>query len=156
MKINKTELLQIIKEEAGKLKKVRTLIAEKKQIEKQLVEVFGVSEAEMEDEGVQNFIATKLPFTQNLGLKTDEQKKQATIKWILKHPLGNDYRKLLQTDPIKADKFIDFYTKFPTHRGKIVWDDNRKEWADASDDLSKTTISNIGSKIGGGASSGRQ
>src|ERR1035437_7025640 len=38
MKINKAELLQIIKEEAGKLKRTRTLIAERAAIEKQLQE----------------------------------------------------------------------------------------------------------------------
>lgn len=44
MKISQTELLQIIKEEVDRLKKINALISEQKKIEKELFENYGVEE----------------------------------------------------------------------------------------------------------------
>ena len=163
-KITQIQLKELIKEQAVRYKKVLELEARKEEITKQLNEMYGVNELDgfgaqpdVAEEGVQNFLATNIPATQKFGLRTDVQKQQSTIDWVTKHPaLGQTYKQLLATDPVKAEKYIEFYTKFPTHKGQIKWDDARKEWADVADNLAPTTLANVGGKIGGGMSAGRQ
>ena len=124
MKITKTELLQIIKEEAGKLKKARTLIAEKKQIEKQLVELFG---EEIEAEGWMR----DNPLSKALGVKSTEQFDQDTLNdRILSHPNRKKFYQSILNNPKMASEYVKFWGTHDRPTDIPVWDEKTQTFID--------------------------
>jgi len=110
MKIKKSELVQIIKEEAVKVKKVKLLEAEKTELLNQLNEMY---EGEM-DENMLKWLQPK---------KEQELSRDEAINVINSHGGRKKVLQSLQANqPEKAEKYIEF---FQTHKVKpndlITW-----------------------------------
>jgi|AntAceMinimDraft_17_1070374.scaffolds.fasta_scaffold00907_13 hypothetical protein len=113
MKIKKSELTQIIQEEAVKVKKILTLEAEKKEIKKQLNEMYG---GEMEEGW---FTGTK------------KATRDQALSSIMKHPHKKSfYQKLLSAEPEKAEKYIGFYMK-DLNGITPTWNEAKGEYVEA-------------------------
>jgi len=102
MKIKKSLVEQIIKEEALKIKRVMVLKEEKNQILKQLNELY---EEQTLEEGVS---------------------RDKALAIIQKHPMKNKaYQSFLQSNPEKAEAYINFFMQNP-NANYPIWDDVKK------------------------------
>jgi len=117
MKIKKSELIKIIQEEAVKVKKVKLLEAEKKEIMTQLSEIY-------EGEDLEEILG--------FGKKNPRELEQIGMQAIKKHPAKRQVYTQLRADGDfeKAKKYAVAIGGNP----KIMswkWDDGRQNWIEA-------------------------
>ena len=116
MKIKKSELVQIIKEEAVKVKKVKLLEAEKAQILSTLNEIYEGDEVE------ESFLG--------MGKKNSVSKEDA-LNIINGHPARRAvYQQALSKFPERAPKYVEFFMKNSNVKS-VKWDKAKQQYVDA-------------------------
>jgi hypothetical protein len=110
MKLKKSLVEQIIKEEALKIKKIMVLKEEKERIIKQLNELYE-EEAEVEEVGNEEEMVDEI-FGNLFGSK--KVSREEAIKIISNHPVKKQaYLKAKAENPEKAEKYIQYIMNHP-------------------------------------------
>ena len=125
MKIKQSLVEQIIKEESLRVKRILVLKEEKENILKQLNELY--EEGEM-DESIFGDVGK--------GIKKAFAPKPISIERTIERIKGHQmrkaiYEKFLKENPLKAEKFVEFYTKNPID-AVPSWDEIKQEFVDKS------------------------